>query len=170
MELRILPSNIYKVSSAYIIVLSYDNQESFEMLKNWIEHIKQYITTNFRTNTLLIPILVMVNKADIKKERKFKLSEVMKVVDEFDLNIVVYEISAKENTKVDYVFEKIIGFLSCRHSLSNENSQNTTNDGGLSVNDYRSRKRTKSFQLKNEDFYEMGYSFDKNMKKQSSCC
>ena len=140
------------------------------MLKDLIEHASHYICNNHRANMYLIPILVLVNKCDIKKDRKFKLSEVMKIVDQFDLNIVVYEISAKENIKVDYVFEKIIGHLSGELSLTSDNTHNTTHDGGYSLNENSFRKRTKSFQLKNEHFNDIASDFDRELKKQGSCC
>jgi len=171
-DLKILPSNIYKVSSAYLVVCSYDRRESFDMLKNWIDHVKNFLINDNRNNPLTIPIIVMVNKSDIKKERKFKLAEVMKVVDEYDLNIIVYEISAKENSKLDYVFEKVIDFLSGRHFSSNDITLNTTQDGGcFSVNDNSLRKRTLSFQLRNDIVpNEHRQIFDKASIAQGSCC
>jgi GTPase SAR1 family protein len=38
LDLRILPSNVYRVASAYIIVCSYDNRESYDMLKSYEDH------------------------------------------------------------------------------------------------------------------------------------
>jgi GTPase SAR1 family protein len=154
------------------MVCSYDKRESFEMLRNWINHVKNFIISNNRNSPFFIPIIVMVNKSDIKKERKFKLGEVMKVVDEYDLNIIVYEISAKENTKIDYVFEKVIEFLWGRISLSNDNSLNTTQDDVcFSVNDNSFRKRTRSFQLKNDvSLNEERSNYERELFKQGSCC
>jgi len=168
-DVKILPSNIYKVTSAYVIVCSYDNKESFEMLGKWIDHVTNYISGNFRTNYYLIPILVLINKCDIKKERKFKLCDVIKIVDQYDLNIVVYEISAKENIKIDYVFEKIVAYLSGKLSLT-DTTQNTTHDGGNSVGENSFRKRTRSFQLKNDNFNDDRGDIDKGFNKQGSCC
>jgi hypothetical protein len=168
--MKILPTNIYKVTSAYVIVCSYDIKESFDMLRKWIDHVSSFISGNFRTNMYLIPILVLVNKCDIKKERKFKLSDVIKIVDQYDLNIIVYEISAKENIKIDYVFEKIISHLSGKLSLTYDSTQNTTHDGGNSIGENSFRKRTKSFQLKNENFNDVRGDINRELSKQGSCC
>ena len=88
-----------------------------------------------------------------------------KLADEFTLNIVVHEVSAKENNKLDYVFEKVAGLVSGRISMQNESSVNTTaledENGNEENRDYS--KRRKSFQLKET-------KFDREKKTQGSCC
>ncbi len=147
MDLKILPSNIYKISSAYIIVCSYDNRDSLDNLQIWIKHVQLYFNSRaFPSNNIYnIPIVILINKSDIKKDRKFKISDVIKTTDEFDLNILIYEVSAKENTKLDYVFEKIVGLISGSISKANEVSfQSNSTIDNTGVN----KIRQKSFTLK----------------------
>lgn len=172
-DLKVLPSNVYRVASAYVIVCSYDNRESFENLRKWIDHVQNYLL-NMNRNTshlgsnYLIPVVVLINKSDIKKDRKFKISEVISLVDDYALNIIVYEVSAKENNKLDYIFEKLVGFISGKLSMANETSMNTTilDDGVNSTIDAHAGRRRKSFQL--QALKEV--KADKERVKQGSCC
>jgi Fe2+ transport system protein B len=137
------------------------------MLKSWILHVQYYLNNNHTSfnssnSSYLVPIIVLINKADIKANRKFKISDVTKLADEFTLNILIVETSAKENSKLDYVFEKVAGLVSGRISMPNETSVNTTaleEEGG--IEDLKERVgRRKSFQLKE----------GKAERSQGSCC
>lgn len=170
MEYKILPSNVYKQASAYLIVCSYDNRESFEMIKSWISHVQNYMNYNQRNVNLnshhMIPIIILINKVDIKQNRLFKITDVNKLIDEFSLNIVVYEVSAKENIRIDYVFEKIANMFTGKSQLNNEGSLNTT--GYIDDENLRSSmidNRKKSFKLK-----DMDSKYDKDKNKNGSCC
>ena len=171
MEYKILPSNVYKQACAYLLVCSYDNRESFEMLKSWITHLQYYINHNQRSHnspnsTHMIPIIILINKVDIKQNRLFKISDVNKLMDQFTLNIVVYEVSAKENTRIDYVFEKIANTYTGKSQFNNEGSLNTTQC--LEDDNLRSSlidKRNKSFKLREKDGL-----FERDRNKNGSCC
>ncbi len=170
LEFKILPSNVYKIASAYIIVCSYDKRESFEMLKAWILHVQNFVNNHRNFNSLnttyLIPLVILINKADIKQNRTFKISDITKLIDEFTMNILVYEVSAKENTKIDYVFEKVAGLITGKLAANNETSLNTT--GCLEEENLRGSieiTRKKSFQLK-----ENNGNIDRDKNKNGSCC
>ena len=168
LELKILPSNVYRVSSAYIIVCSYDKRDSYDMLKNWIMHVQYYLNNNTRNintpnSAYLIPIIILINKCDLKRDRKFTIKDVHKVANEFTLDILVYEVSAKENSKLDYIFEKVAGFVSGKVSLSNETINTTmVEDDEGSFIDEKLRRR-KSFKLRES-------KGDRNRGNQGSCC
>jgi small GTP-binding protein len=171
-ELKILPTNIYKVASSFVIVCSYDKKESFDMLKIWIKHIMTYLnnrgTSLAPNNSYLIPIVVLINKCDIKKERKFQINDVLKSVDEFNLNIVIYEVSAKENVKLDYVFEKIVGLINGKISIANECNLNVSCENEVLNTTMMSNmvsNRRRSFQLQ-----EQVAKVDRDKGKQVSCC
>ncbi len=82
------------------------------------------------------------------------------------MNIIVYEVSAKENLRIDYVFEKVAGLVSGKVSANNETSLNTT--GCLDDENLRSSlqdKRKKSFQLREKDL-----KYDRDKARNGSCC
>ncbi len=173
---KILPSNVYKVASAFMLVCSYDNRESFESLQTWMDHILKYMKKNKDSIQLsamhLTPIIILINKCDIKKERTFKISDVISFTDDFTLNIIIYEISAKESIKVDYVFEKVTAMITGKLSVCSETAVNTTyvdeNGNTVTVDGTRTFKgdiRRKSFKLQDNT---MGQ--DKLANGQKSCC
>jgi Fe2+ transport system protein B len=138
------------------------------MLKSWILHVQYYLNNNHRSfnnsnTSYLVPIIILINKADIKTNRKFKISDVNKLADEFTMNILVYETSAKENSKLTYVFEKVAALVSGHMTLPNETTINTTaHDDENQDDENHNLRRKKSFQLK------VGKERDKN--KNGSCC
>lgn len=174
-ELKILPSNIYKICSCYILVCSYDSKESIEVLKPLITHVQYYINNINRSNLVnvhLIPVLILINKCDIKKERKFSLTDVIKLTDEFNLNLLIYEVSAKDNYNLDFVFEKIVGLVNGKLSIANEiytlessDILNTTVDMTGSI-----ANRKKSFQLQPSIMKKIKAKIDRDKAKNGSCC
>ncbi len=156
------------MASAYIIVCSYDRRDSFEMLKSWIMHVQNYLNNNHRSfnnsnTSYLIPIIILINKADIKTNRKFKISDVIKLADEFTMNILVYETSAKDYSKLTTIFDKVAGLVTGRMSMPNDTTINTTAIDEENLEDANNNlRRKKSFQLK------VGKERGKN--KNGSCC
>jgi len=138
------------------------------MLKNWIMHVQHYLNNNHRSfnnyNTPnLIPIIILVNKADIKTNRKFRISDVIKLADEFTMNILVYETSAKDYSKLTIIFEKVAALVTGRISLQNDTTAHTTTIDEDNQEDANNNlRRKKSFQLK------VGKERSKN--KNGSCC
>lgn len=165
-QLRILPSNIYKIASAYLLVCSYDIIESLDSLKGWLKHINNYTSNRNTGNILIIPIVILINKCDIKKDRKFKKQDVMKITEEYNLNILIYEISAKENLNVDSVFEKIAGLITGKISLATESI--LTIASGENQDTIMSSRR-KSFKLES-NMVEVRATCDRDGKNGTSCC
>lgn len=173
MEYKILPQNVYKIASCYVIVCSYDIRNSFEMIHSWLKHVQLYLNKSGNANPTL-PIIILINKLDIKKDKRtFKIRDIIKIIDENNLNIMLYEVSAKENVKLDLVFEKIVGLLTGALSFANEaNSLNrTVIEELISNKDLNSTEminRRRSFQLQGQVRSEV--TTDKMAKANKSCC
>lgn len=104
MTLKILPSNIYKNVAGFFIVCSYDNRESLINAKKWFSFLSNY---NKETNQK--PIVLLVNKCDLKMERKFNINSIYQICQE--LNIPYFEVSAKENLNINNSFIKMMEFV-----------------------------------------------------------
>jgi Ras-related protein Rab-7A len=180
LEYKILPSNIYKTAACYIITCSYDSKESMENIKSWIDHILKFQNKNNNNMTQLSTnnhplIILLINKSDLhSKDRKFKISDVIRIVDEYiNLNISTYEVSAKENKKLDFVFEKIAGVLCGLYNsvTLTEYSLDSTKENNLSAGRIRNNNdiRRKSFQLQPK-IVEIFPKNDRESTQHSSCC
>ena len=107
----------------FIIICSFDNITSYENIDLWLNHI--YNTTKNLNKTLVhyIPIVLLVNKNDLKNaEKKFKFSDVNQKIKNLNFSISAYTFSAKDPNCKD-VFEKIEIFL----NENSEKNNNTTN-------------------------------------------
>jgi len=83
-----LPNNLYRNCNAIILLCSYDKKDSFETLSSWLEFIK----TN--TNNKQIPIVLLVNKSDLPKDKKLLINSEIKQFSEQN-RIPSLEISSK---------------------------------------------------------------------------
>lgn len=90
----------YKIAHGIFLVCSYDNKESFNNLKKWLEGIRENCEP---TKT---KIIVVVNKTDIKEGRQFTLDQISIFSGKNDIEYI--EISAKDNENIDEMFEKMI--------------------------------------------------------------
>jgi GTPase SAR1 family protein len=171
LDYKVLPSNIYKIAGSFIIVCSYDKRESLDTLPSWIEHVKKYFNIrNIQSSNLhLIPVIVLINKCDMKKERKFKICDVAKITDEYNLNILIYEVSAKENIKLDYIFEKVSAILTGSVSILNESALDSTRENNMSAGRER-KERGRSFQLQKPQQVESFNCKDREAGQGGSCC
>jgi GTPase SAR1 family protein len=109
--LKILPSVIYKSASAYIIQCSYDNIDSLNSIPLWLKHISVYISNNTHTTDLRF-IQIIINKSELKA-KKFNKKDLVRILDEHAVpNVIINEVSAKDNTNVDSIFDNLIGYIS----------------------------------------------------------
>ena len=102
----LLPEKIYKTAEAFVIVCSYDNRESFTAIGEWIEYVERYKehrNSCVDTNNHLLPIFIAINKCDLEK-REFTREEVDTMCDEYNLNISIVEVSAMNNSRIDFMF------------------------------------------------------------------
>ena len=108
MEMQILPSHLYKQSSCFIIVLSYNSIESLNTCNNFIDYINhniQKIKTKKKKT-----FIALINKSDCK-DKNFSLDNAIKILREYDPNILVAEISAKNCENVLEFFLKVSDLL-----------------------------------------------------------
>ncbi len=118
-------------TAAFIIVCSYDQKESFDFLTSLISFLEKILTNKSTNNILKVPFLVLVNKCDIKTNRQFKLAEVYKTLEGFVSRIFIYEVSAKDNIKIEYAFNQLIKLTTDKmiwpHNISLETTKYTAN-------------------------------------------
>lgn len=100
-----LPNNLYKNCAGIILVCSYDKRESFESLPKWLDFISLHIPNK------QIPILLMVNKNDIAKDKKLINSN---EITEFSENnrIPAVSISARKCESAEVGINKFLELLS----------------------------------------------------------
>jgi GTPase SAR1 family protein len=118
---KAVPSNLYKKSSGFFIICSYDNKTSLQNVKLWYDFIKSVINDDGK----MTPTILLVNKCEIK-ERKFTKSDVYALCE--DLNIPFIEVSAKNNYNIKSSFQKLLGIsnggrTSFRQSFSLQNER-----------------------------------------------
>ena len=113
-ERPILEPFHYKTTNAFIIVLSYDKEDSALNTINWLEFIRrQYESTNSLEDGRLIrniPIFIVINKEDIK-DKKFKKGFIEQTVkNEFPF-VFICETTATNKDKVEGLFKIITSKL-----------------------------------------------------------
>ena len=117
---RSITTAYYRGAAAIIICCDITNKESFYNLNNWIEEVSKYIDKD-------VDKLVLLNKCDLKSEKKIDQSEISKFKKE--RGIKVMEVSAKTGEGIENAFQYIIGKLI---NKSDGKSSNTmTLQGGI---------------------------------------
>ena len=117
---RSITTAYYRGAAAIIICCDITNKESFYNLNNWIEEVSKYIDKD-------VDKLVLLNKCDLKSEKKIDQSEISKF--EKERGIKVMEVSAKTGEGIENAFQYIIGKLI---NKSDGKSSNTmTLQGGI---------------------------------------
>ena len=99
---RSITTAYYRGAAAIIICCDITNKESFYNLNNWIEEVSKYIDKD-------VDKLVLLNKCDLKSEKKIDQSEISKF--EKERGIKVMEVSAKTGEGIENAFQYIIGKL-----------------------------------------------------------
>ena len=103
----VLPANTYKNADAFTITISYDDKSSFSSIGDWITYIQGYKKhrNSSPSSNHLVPSFIVINKCDIRpEEREFTKAMVEEEVDEYNLNISIVEVSAKDNWRIDFMF------------------------------------------------------------------
>lgn len=181
-DIRIIPPNIYKNASGFVICGSYDNLSSLVNIKNWLAYVGKYlngggkneiIQNNKYNTTNQIPIFIIFNKCDIPaKQKKFGVAEIKsqlrETLSDTQANIKIFhQVSAKENINVDLVFERILRVLSVlinkednsRLSRSGNDNMNQRIFSNTELNFDTDTNNKKSFSLRPE-----------KTVKDKSCC
>ena len=107
---NILPLNIYKTASLFIIVCSYDNANSLNEAKLYINFIKGQLDKAKVVSNIKTPVIGLINKSDIK-EKAFQIKDAFNVLKEFYPSILIGDISCKESRLVNNFFLKLIDLL-----------------------------------------------------------
>ena len=116
MEMQILPSHLYKQSSCFIIVLSYNSIESLNTCNNFIDYINhniQKIKTKKKKT-----FIALINKSDLK-DKSFTLENAIHLLTENNPSILVAEISSKNNLSVLEFFKKVCDLLHDKNNINN---------------------------------------------------
>jgi hypothetical protein len=150
LDLHILPKPVYTNTSAYLVVLSYDNKDSLHCINNYIDYIIALDKMAANGGSILrqFNIYIVINKADLNlNERSFSTVDIYSKLKEYNgINITIQEVSAKNGYNIAYLFES----LQCRLSGKSDNGK-----GGSPL----SVSRRQSFRLAEE-----------SMKKKKRCC
>ncbi len=127
---RSIAKNYFRIAHAIIFVCDLTNEESFKMLKFWMEDSKNNIDTN-------VEIILAANKSDLKDKRE--VSE-KRLKDFCSKNNMQYlETSAKTGDGVEEIFNILINKLFLRKDI------------GIVLPDDESSNNSKKIQKQQED-------------------
>lgn len=101
---RFLSREYYEKAKGILLVFSLEDRASFDGIQVWFE--EELI--NLKNS---IPIFLVGNKQDLK-ERLVTHKEIQKRVDQY--KIKYYEVSAKDNTKVEEMFLELVNLIKPR--------------------------------------------------------
>ena len=110
---RNIAKNYFQSSDGFLVVYDIANKDSFETLDYWIEEIKS-------NSPIMTQIILVGNKCDIIDERQIKTDDGKTYAK--NKNIKFYEVSAKQGTNVNEVFECLVKDILNNFS-PNENSK-----------------------------------------------
>ena len=96
---RNIAKNYFQSSDGFLVVYDITNKESFDTLDYWIEEIKS-------NSQELSKMILVGNKCDIEKERKIKKDDGKAYAKKKQIKF--FEVSAKEGTNVNEVFEDLV--------------------------------------------------------------
>lgn len=94
---RILTKQYYRNCDGAIIVFDLTNKKTFEYVNYWIEELRKNAPEN-------ISILIAGNKSDLTFQKKIRMEEIQKLIDN---NYLYYEVSAKTGNNISLVFDKL---------------------------------------------------------------
>lgn len=161
-DVKIINKNLYQNANAFLICCSYDSLESLSNVKNWLIHINSILDSERRKD---LPIFILCNKFDLinkkfgNKEIQTTLQDNVNILKGFGFNIKLYHrISAKNNMNIDYVFEKLIYYM------TNTELKVSKCDAPIDNRSERTRRQTLSSERKktkvNSNTSRMDITFD----------
>ena len=153
MEMEILPPHLYKQSSCFILVCSYNSIESLNSINNFIGYIKsKFEKVKNKKKKIFI---ALINKSDYK-DKNFNLEYAFRFLKENNPNILVAEISCKNSDDVLEFFNKICDLLEDREEFNYRYSNMSFNDsqirrrgntifysGGFKINNHKNEDKIK---------------------------
>ena len=107
-----LPKHLFTSAHCFIIVLSYSDIESLNEAISYIDFIKSQTNCDYQRTSLNNnkPIIALINKKDVK-DKQFKRIEAVVALRDVCPNILIGEITAKDNLMVKNFFEKVESLL-----------------------------------------------------------
>ena len=92
-EVSILPSRLYSTASAFIIMCSYDNLQSYLDLAEWIEFFRNQrdkSNINNEFNNKRLTTIVVINKKDIKDKTFMNIKPIINMNNHSGLRFLLY--------------------------------------------------------------------------------
>ena len=89
----------YRNAAAAIVCFDITNEQSFTIMKKWVEELKQNVSSE------QFVLAIACNKADLESSRVISRSRAEQFAQR--VNAILYETSAKENFGVEKIFKKI---------------------------------------------------------------
>lgn len=172
----VLPLSTYKNADAFAVAISYDDKSSFSSIGEWITYIQRYKEhrNSSPSSNHLIPIFIVINKCDIPpEEREFTKDMVEEKVDDYNLNISIVEVSAKDNWRIDFMFlcitVAVFGTYSSQEILS-RSDMNLTFDTLVNPKKKRFRIAKIDNNLQKGSKKNDNKNNNKNVKDKKKCC
>ena len=138
----------YKGAAIAVMIYDVADRKTFKNVENWIDIFYEYSNTNK-------PILIVGNKIDLEHKRQVSYKEGVELAERYDTNFL--EVSAKNGTNIDKIFEKIV------EKINNLLVINTNNYlEGISIFNKKILRDIKSLSIKEPPSY--------NDEKQKKCC
>lgn len=173
-ETPVLPSKIYYLADAFLILCSYDNKKSFESLIDWINFLRNQREKHqsSESNNKLITTFVIINKSDLQ-QKLFSKQDVKDLVHKIFPTVFICETSSNNEKKVNKLFIKIL------HVLFKSENKNTfsfcfNNDEIIKAEKEVTKKNEyNKFIETNDDYYDLCNSsiqIEKAMSKRCGTC
>jgi len=115
---RAITSAYYRSAVGAMLVYDISKKESFDNIERWLTELRQHADSN-------IIIMLVGNKADLAHLREVTPERARQFCEDNGLNLV--ETSAKDNTSVDFAFQKLITEI---YSETVKNTLDTDATGG----------------------------------------
>ena len=106
-RVRSIAKSYYKGAQGIILIYDVTDVRSFKNIKNWLSQIKEEASSK-------ICIVLVANKIDCSEKRKVSEEEGQKLADDLDLKI--FEASAKDNINVSEAFQEVVEDMSVKYA------------------------------------------------------
>lgn len=118
---RAITSAYYRSAVGAMLVYDITNKASFDNIERWLTELRQHADSN-------IIIILVGNKSDLGHLRQVTMETARKYCEDNGLSLV--ETSAKDNTGVDFAFQKLIGEIYHETVKKNMLERDTTAEVG----------------------------------------
>ena len=109
-KFRTLTTSYYKGANAVIFVFDITERESFFQLRDWIMETKKHVGNDFMG-------IIVGNKLDLDYKRVVKTDELLYLAE--DVQMPVFEVSAKDGTNISEVFETLVDLVITQNIKTN---------------------------------------------------